>query len=107
MSKLLRLALLDNPPEGGQLKGKTVMADKHTIEITEFIFSPRELRIKAGDTVEWINKGRASHCVVADDGSFDSGNLQPGESFSRSFARLQERITYHHAYHGATGSIIV
>ena len=33
----------------------TIAQTKHTIEVGNYYFSPRQLEIEAGDTVEWIN----------------------------------------------------
>lgn len=71
-------------------------------------FSPQEIRIKPGETVTWINEDRVSHTVTswrqytADDGwkyveigtIWDSGDVRPGESYSRSF---DQEGTYQYA----------
>ena len=42
--------------------------------------------MKVGDTVTWTNQDDAMmHSVTADDGSFDSGLLAQGETFSHTF----------------------
>ena len=46
-------------------------------------FEPRSLTVRAGDTIVWRNGGSATHTVTATDGSFDSGDLDPGATFSR------------------------
>lgn len=63
-------------------------------------FAPEELTIKAGDTVEWRNTSIMSHTVtadpeLADDQSnvklpagaetFNSGSIEPGEVYRRTF----------------------
>lgn len=48
-------------------------------------FDPGSVTIEAGATVTWRNNGAAQHTVLADDGSFDSGILDPGETFERTF----------------------
>ena len=49
---------------------------KHTVTVTNFIFSPSELTVSVGDTVLW-NCTQGIHSATADDGSFDSGNAKP------------------------------
>ena len=54
-------------------------------EIVDFSFSPGELSIEVGSTVTWRNGGEAPHTVTAEDGSFDSGMVAAGGSWSRTF----------------------
>lgn len=55
------------------------------ISVVDFAFEPETVTIPAGTTVTWRNDGDRTHTVTADDGSFDSGRLDPGESFSFTF----------------------
>jgi plastocyanin len=48
-------------------------------------FAPATRRIAAGTWVTWSNDGQEAHTVTADDGTFDSGNLDPSEGFSWYF----------------------
>ena len=45
----------------------------------------------------------AAHTVTADDGSWDSGDLQPGDEFDRTFDRAGV-YTYYCRYHGSPGA---
>jgi plastocyanin len=49
-------------------------------------FSPASVTIAAGGTVRWTNSDRDSHTVTADSGSFDSGILAAGGTFSHTFS---------------------
>ena len=40
---------------------------------------PAVVRVEPGDTVEWTMGGQTAHTVRADDGSWDSGALEPGD----------------------------
>ncbi len=65
-----------------------VMAQQ-TVEVTirDYKFQPAEVRIKAGDTVKWINmEKRTSHSVLfpAENG-LESERMFPGEHWSRTF----------------------
>ena len=51
------------------------------VEMLDNVFAPRIVRIPVGGTVEWTNEGRSPHNVTADDGSFASAELAPGEAF--------------------------
>ena len=62
-----------------------------TVEVTirDYRFSPAEVRIKAGDTVKWINREkRTSHSVLfpAENG-LESERLFPDEHWQRSFTQ--------------------
>lgn len=49
-------------------------------------FAPATIEIIADTTVRWTNRGTATHTVTAADGTFDSGPLAPGATFSQTFA---------------------
>lgn len=51
----------------------------------DFMFAPVSLTVPAGSTVTWTNKDDEPHTVVSDSGSFRSGALDTGESFSFKF----------------------
>ncbi len=48
-------------------------------------FEPSTLTIAVGGMVRWFNDDALPHTVSATDGSWDSGNLAPGEDFERTF----------------------
>lgn len=50
-------------------------------------FSPGTLTVSVGATVTWVNDDDRPHTVTAGDGSFDSGIVQPGATFARTFDR--------------------
>ncbi len=66
------------------------------------VFAPRIVRIPVGGTVEWTNEGRARHNVTADDGSFASPDLEPGDSFEERFP-TPGAFAVHCSLHGAPG----
>ena len=59
--------------------------DVGAVEIVDFAFAPDPLEIAVGETVTWTNRDAAPHTATADDGSFDSGTLAMGDSFSFTF----------------------
>jgi plastocyanin len=69
-----------------------------TVMIVDFAFQPNTVSIKAGDTVVWTNQGPSQHTVTADNGSFDSSVLSPGQTFSHQFTALGT-YSYHCAIH--------
>ncbi|MDQ6807153.1 MAG: plastocyanin/azurin family copper-binding protein [Actinomycetota bacterium] len=48
-------------------------------------FTPTQLDVLPGDTVKWSNQSVRVHTVTADDGSFNSGIVFGGGSFSYTF----------------------
>ena len=58
-------------------------------------FSPNPLNVKIGDTITWTNEHREGHTVTSGSNKdtsvqgveFDSGNIEPGQSFSHTFNR--------------------
>ncbi len=68
------------------------------VSIANFAFSPDTLTVKPGTTVKWTNNDTTAHTVTADDKSFDSGNLDPGKSFSFTFKQAGT-FSYHCSIH--------
>ena len=71
---------------------------KSDITIENFAFSPAETQILYGVTVVWTNKDAATHRIVADDGSFDSGDLAQGATFAHTFSKMGT-YAYHCSIH--------
>lgn len=57
------------------------------VRIANLSFTARELHVRAGTRVRWVNGEQVQHSVTADDGSFDSGLIEPGQSYERVFDR--------------------
>lgn len=66
--------------------------------IQNFAFQPATINAKAGQKVTWTNDDSTTHTVTADNGSFDSGDLSPGKSFSSTLAK-SGTIKYHCSIH--------
>lgn len=76
------------------------------VTITGFAFSPATLSVAVGDTVTWTNEDSAPHTVTADDGTFDSGNLATGETFTQTFDTAGT-YDYHCTVHPSMTATIV
>ncbi|HEX3234373.1 MAG TPA: cupredoxin family copper-binding protein [Gemmatimonadales bacterium] len=57
------------------------------VRIANLSFGPSELRVRAGARVRWVNGDQVQHSVTADNGTFDSGLIDPGAGFERVFDR--------------------
>jgi plastocyanin len=69
-----------------------------SVTIKDFQFTPSTVTIKVGATVTWTNDGPSTHTVTADDGSFESGNLAQGKTYTRTFDTAGT-YAYHCAIH--------
>ena len=72
-------------------------------------YSPPTITVVMGvnNTVTWVNNDAAPHTVTATDGSFNSGNLNAGQSWSHTFT-APGTYTYYCAYHSwMKGTVIV
>ena len=56
-----------------------------SVTISDFKFTPSSVTVNVGDTVTWTNNGPTVHTATANDGSFDTGLLNKGESGSATF----------------------
>ncbi len=65
-----------------------------SVAIQNFAFTAKELHVAPGTTVTWTNLDQLQHTVTADDGSFDSGFLDPGASFQFTFAQPGTYLYY-------------
>lgn len=61
------------------------IVEPSTTETETWGFDPSAVTVKAGTTVTWRNNGSQNHTVTATDGSFDSKDLAPGETFVKKF----------------------
>jgi plastocyanin len=75
--------------------------------IEGFAFAPPALTVQAGREITWENHDPAEHTVTAEDGSFDSGTMAQGATFT---ATLDDPGEYRYicALHpGMTGKVVV
>ena len=86
---------------------RPVSAADQDVNIIDFSFSAASVTVNVGDTVTWTNTGAAPHTSSADGGAWDSGNLQPGGTFERTFTGAGT-FAYHCNVHPTmTGTVIV
>ncbi|MFH1094848.1 MAG: cupredoxin family copper-binding protein [Candidatus Micrarchaeota archaeon] len=101
-----------SPSSSGSAPGKTSpspaqAAGTATVQISGFSFQPAELTVVQGTVIIWTNQDSVSHTATADDGTFDSGTLGQGQSWSHAFD-TPGTYSYHCAIHPSmTGKIIV
>jgi len=69
-------------------------------------FQPAELTVHPGETVEFKNEDIVAHTATADDGSFDSGLIQPGSSWKMTIQKTGT-IAYHCTPHPNMKAMLV
>ncbi len=96
-----------NNSGGGNNGGGNNGGGSNSVSIANFAFSSSDITVTKGTTVTWKNNDGVTHTVTADDGSFDSGSLTPGKSFSHKFDSTGT-FTYHCNIHTMmTGKVTV
>ena len=56
-----------------------------SVTISDFKFAPKSVTVNEGDSVTFTNNGPTLHTATAEDGSFDTGNLDKGDSDTVTF----------------------
>jgi plastocyanin len=57
------------------------------VHIANLAFAPKELQVRAGTRVRWVNDDQVQHTVTADDGSLSSPLIDGGQTYERVFDR--------------------
>lgn len=76
-----------------------------TVEMRDLAFTPRNIEIRAGDTVTWFNADAVPHTVTGD-GGLDSGTLQQGDTYEFTFNETGQ-FTYNCSVHPAMSGLVV
>ncbi|MDP9281566.1 MAG: plastocyanin/azurin family copper-binding protein [Chloroflexota bacterium] len=100
-------------PKGAAVTSSALPSDafdptKPLVQLAEHFYTPALITVKVGTTVTWRNVGQQVHDVNANDGSFHSGNLEPGGTFTYTFTKAGHFKYYciPHAGDGMTGEVV-
>jgi len=93
-------------PTATQAPSNPASGGTQEVKIANFTFNPPSLTISVGTTVKWTNEDSAQHTATADDGSFDSGQLSKGQSFTFTFTK-EGTFTYICADHANMKATII
>jgi plastocyanin len=75
-----------------------------TVSVQDFQFSPVSQQASAGAPMTFTFDGASPHSVTADDGSFDSGVLTQGNTFTMTF-QDSGTYAYYCTIHGGAGGV--
>ena len=56
-----------------------------TVDIRNLAYAPARIEIERGTVVEWVNRDQVAHTATARNGSFNSGLIEPGRRYRRTF----------------------
>ena len=91
--------------------GSVSLAASHVVIMKSISFSPRQLEIKSGDSVEWDNQSYTEHSATSNDSPpvFDSGKIKPKDRSKKINFTKPGKYTYRCTVHGRTmsGEIVV
>lgn len=80
---------------------------REDIRIQNRSFAPGNLTVKKGQAVIWKNYDDLDHTVDAEDGSFSSGTLKKGKTFSHTFKKAGKYPYSCHLHPRMKGVIVV
>ena len=84
-----------------------VRASDIEVKIDNFTFNPKQVTVKAGDTITWVNHDDIPHAVTSQTQAFRSKALDTDDKFSFTFA-TPGTYPYFCALHPQmTGTIVV
>ena len=75
------------------------------LTIKDFAYSPEPLTVPVGTVVKIVNEDDAPHTATADDKSFDTGELEQGDSKEVTLSTAGE-FAYHCAIHDYMRGVI-
>jgi plastocyanin len=96
--------------DGCEIPASAIGTGRAVVLIRDFTFLPDTLRVRPGTTVTWVNCEAASvepHTSTGAGGTWDSGLLDPGQSFARTFSATGTNAYFCQPHPSMTGTIIV
>ena len=92
--------------QDGNISPQGVSDTTNTIGILGDRYSKPDHWVGRNFPVTWVNRDNKVHTVTADDGTWGSGPLQPGTSYTRSFSEVGS-YAYHDENSPARGTVNV
>lgn len=54
--------------------------ESNTIQIKNYTYDPSDISVKGGSTIKITNNDSVAHTLTADNKSFDTGSIEPGQT---------------------------
>ena len=101
-----RIVQSDQVSMGGMVSDNG-LAEKVRQVFDEYAFAPTRIRVKVGDKVTWTNKGKTPHTATSKDGSWTTGEVQPGQTGTVTFNKPGEYTYIDKDHPWSIGQVIV
>jgi len=75
-----------SPTMPSNSSGTPVSIVSGSSSLTTTAYSPNPIVLAVGGMVTWKNNDNVTHTATANDGTWDSGSIAPGASFTRTFS---------------------
>jgi plastocyanin len=102
------------PAAGGQSYGSTPAAAARPTTVLDIgaydnYFQQNNITVKPGTTVRWTNRGGHAHTITSNQNLWDSGDIQPGATYTATFTHPGTYYYYcrHHTGEEMRGVIVV
>ncbi|MGH2447911.1 MAG: plastocyanin/azurin family copper-binding protein [Chloroflexota bacterium] len=86
-------------------RGEVIISSTHG-GVAQAQFIPGTITVRVGQKITWLNQTGDDHTVTANDGSFNSGIIKAGSSFSWT-PRHAGTYPYSCYLHGESGTVVV
>lgn len=87
-----------------EASGEMAEGEAPEVLVVDSNFRVEITNVNVGTTITWVYNGSLPHTVTADDGSFDSGTLGSGDTFSFTFEEAGSYAYYCRIHGGPGGS---
>ena len=96
------------PEEPAPTTDASGSAEEVVVDMAGFAFSPGEVEVRVGQAVTWTNADDFAHTAEADDGEFNTGNVDAGATSDPVTFDEAGTYSYFCAIHNSmTGTITV
>jgi plastocyanin len=93
------LALANHGNAASGARSNAAIAGKRAaVTIRNYAFASQSLTVKVGTRLEWTNRDSTAHTATADQGSLDTGTINPAQSKTIDFTK-PGTYAYHCAFH--------
>jgi plastocyanin len=92
---------------GATVSQPATALETNAVELNRLAINPSVIKVSRATTVTWTNRDSVPHTIAANDGSFRSGLLQPGQSWSFTFDKSGTYSYYCEPHPFMQGQVIV